>query len=193
MQKLILAAVSLLAVPMLGLAQSADKQSQIEGYVFIAPIVSNTRFIFNPAYYGTVFTSGQLPADYIFHERGGVNLGFGGEANVYKGMGVGVELGYANTAWSLDRYTAVGLGSTDLSYHFRPKKNHKRVDPFVTGGYSLYFGHGETSGFNLGGGVNLWAAKHAALRLEGRYYDHIGYLFHNVNRFVALRVGMTFR
>ncbi|MBZ5545458.1 MAG: hypothetical protein LAO07_17560 [Acidobacteriia bacterium] len=135
-----------------------------------------------------------LPADYFFHERGGVNAGFGGEVFVQKGLGLGVEFGYAAPEWSFGRI-GIGIGSANASYHFFGKKNQRRVEPFITGGYSLYFGDRTAfeSGFNLGGGINLWMARHVGLRLDVRDQDHINQFRSQFTRFVAFRVGFTFR
>jgi len=196
MKRLIATAALLLLAPSLVSAQNPDHPYRAQGYFFVGPIVSNTRYVVNPDYYGTVFTSGEpLPPDLFFHERGGANIGFGGEVFVYKGLGVGAEAGYAGPDWSFDGNGAVGVGSIDASYHFFRKKNHRKVEPFATGGYSLYFGDRTAfqHGYNLGGGVNLWVAKHAALRLEVRDQGHINYFHSAFTHFVAFRVGMTFR
>ena len=181
---------------MFALAQDADSPARAQGYVFIGPIVSNTQYMLNPAYYGVLFPIGTPPpSNLFFHQRGGVNAGFGGEFFVRKGLAVGPEFGYAGPDWSFGTGSAVGVGSIDACYHFFGKKNHRRIEPFVVGGYSLYFGDRTDfqNGFNLGGGVNLWVAKHAALRLEIRDQDHINYFHSQFTRFVAFRVGMTFR
>ncbi len=178
-------------------AQDAIKSTQkVQAYVFIAPIVSNSRYLVNPAYYGVVFKPGDpLPADfYLSRERGGVNTGFGGEMFLHKGLGAGVEFGYAAPEWRFGRI-GLGVGSANASYHFFGQNNGRRVEPFVTGGYSLYFGDRTAfqSGFNLGGGVNIWMAKHVGLRFELRDQDHIDYFHSPFTRFVAFRIGVTFR
>jgi hypothetical protein len=142
-----------------------------------------------------------VPSNINLTKVGGNNTGFGGEVLIGKGidkaLGVGVELGYAGPGWSFDGNGAVGVGSIDASYHFLGKKNRRKVEPFATGGYSLYYGQRTTtqSGYNLGGGVNLWVIKHAALRLEVRYQGGINYFdgFSPFTHYVAFRVGMTFR
>jgi opacity protein-like surface antigen len=178
-------------------AQSADHPSQGQGYFFIAPIVSNTRYdVLNPAYYGVVFPFGQpLPADLYINEVGGVNTGFGGEIISKGGLGLGAEAGYAGPDWSFGGGGAVGVGSIDASYHFLSQKNGKRIEPFFAGGYSLYYGDrtATQNGFNIGGGLNFWVAKHAALRLEVRDHDHINHFHSQFTRFVAFRFGVTFR
>jgi hypothetical protein len=196
MRKLKATTVLLLMAPALALAQNADNPYRTQGYIFIAPIVSNTQYTFNWAYFGVVLPPGTPPpADLFFHARGGVNTGFGGEVFVYKGLGAGVEAGYAASNWSFNGNNGLGVVSMDASYHFFSKKNHRRIEPFAVGGYSLYFGYrtDTQNGFNIGGGVNLWVAKHAALRLEIRDQEHIHYFHRTFTRFAAFRVGMTFR
>ena len=198
MEKLSVAVVLLLAAPALVRAEDANIPPQGQFYFFTAPIVSNTQYYFNPAYYGVVFTPGEpVPANLNFTKVGGNNTGFGGEVLVHKGVGVGVELGYAGPDWSFDGDGAVGVGSVDMTYHFFGNKSRRKVEPFATGGYSLYFGQRTTiqSGFNFGGGVNIWVFKHAALRLEVRYQGGIDgfHGFTQFNHYVAFRVGMTFR
>ena len=187
----------LLTVPALLSAQSANHSSRKQPYFFIASIVSNTKYVGNPAYYGVVAQPpGQpLPADFYVTKVGGVNTGFGGETFVSKGLGLGVEAGYAGPDWSFSGGGAVGAVSIDASYHFFGKKNHRRIEPFAVGGYSLYYGDrtATQSGFNIGGGLNFWVAKHAALRLEVRDQDHINYFHSQFTRFVAFRFGMTLR
>ena len=75
------------------------------------------------------------------------------------------------------------------------RKSRRKLEPFLTGGWSVCFGERTDfqNGFNVGGGVNIWVVKHAALRLEVRDQDHISYFHSQFTRFVAFRVGTTFR
>ncbi|MBZ5560941.1 MAG: hypothetical protein LAP13_00815 [Acidobacteriia bacterium] len=192
MRKLVATLGLLLLVPAMAPAQEAEHPSRGQGYVFLAPIVSNARYVFSPACYGVVFPPGQPPpADCFSHKRGGVNAGFGGEVFVYRGLGVGTEFGYAGQDWSFGS-NGIGVGSVNGSYHF---SRQKKAEPFVTGGYSLYFGDRTAvqNGYNLGGGANLWVSKHAALRLEVRNQGNINQFHSQFTQFVAFRVGMTFR
>ena len=165
MENLIAAVALLLTVPALASAQNADDPNHGQGYLFVAPIVTS---------YGP--------------QRGGLNIGFGGELLVPQWLGVGAELAYANSTDGAN----MGMGSINFSYHFLKKG---RVEPFATAGPSLYFGQRSIkSGFNLGGGVNYWAAKHLALRFEVRDNFGIGNEeFLGITHFVAFRFGMTFR
>ncbi len=188
MKKLIAAAGLLVAIPTFASAQNADSHLQGQFYFFAAPIVSNTQYV-------TLF---KPPAQFTqTTKRGGNNTGFGGEVLSRNGVGVGVEFAYAGPDWSYDGGGAVGVGSVDATYHFFGNKSRGRVEPFLTGGYSLYFGQRTTfqSGFNLGGGINLWLVRHAAVRLEIRNQGGINHFqgFSQFTDFVAFRFGMTFR
>lgn len=102
------------------------------------------------------------------------------------GIGVGAELGLARS-----QNVNMGIGSIDFSYHFLRSKS--RMEPFVSGGPSIYFGQRSLqTGGNLGAGVNLWAARHAAIRPEFR--DNFGvHEFLGPTHFVGFRMGLTFR
>jgi opacity protein-like surface antigen len=198
MNKLIATVALLLTAPALVRAGNTNDSVQGQFYFFTAPIVSNTQYYFNPACIGVSFPPGQpLPAKCNLTKVGGNNTGFGGEVLIQKGVGVGIELGYAGD-WSFSGTgSAVGVGSLDATYHFFGNKSRRRVEPFLTGGYSLYYGERTTtqSGFNLGGGVNFWVIKHVAPRLEIRYQGGINgfHGYSQFNHFVAFRFGMTFR
>jgi len=192
MKKLLAATVLLLLATAWARAQNADRPSRGQGYAFIGPIVSNTQYVFNPAYAGVVFQPGEPPpADLFFRKRGGANAGFGGEVFVYRRLGVGAEFAWAGPNWTFGS-EGLGVGSLDASYHFF---RHGRLEPFVIGGYSLYFGDrtATQSGFNAGGGVNLWMAKHLALRLDLRDQGNINYFHSPFTNFIAFRFGLAFR
>src|SRR5437899_12321362 len=94
----------------------------------------------------------------------------------YRGLGLGAEIGYVGQDWSFGR-DAIGVGSADMSYHFLPKTNDGKVEPFLVGGYTVFFGQdtgtgSAANGFNFGGGVNIWLRKRAAMRLEVRDNAH---------------------
>jgi len=172
-----------LMVPVLVSAQSTDHQSRGVGYVFVGAGTHNM----------------------------GLTTGFGGEGYVYKGLGVGAEVGAAGVGASAnDNSNLIGVGSADLSYHFFPKKS--KTAPFVAGGYTVFFGQdvflqypglrspgNYTHGFNVGGGVDLLATKHVGVRLDVRYNAHGDHIlwasFPDTAQFsfVAFRVGLTFR
>ncbi len=195
MKELIFSTI-LLLMPTWALAGNGDNPLQPQFYFFTAPIVSNTRYYFN-FFASPACQTITPPPTCSTTARGGNNTGFGGELlERSSGLGVGIELGYGGPNWSFNGNGAVGVGSVNFSYHFFSTHSRRRVDPFVSGGYSLYFGKRTTfqSGFNVGGGVNLWFARHAALRLEIRDQDGINrYDYCQFTRFAAFRFGMTFR
>jgi len=195
MKTLMLGGALLLMAPALVWAGNDPIQGQF--YFFTAPIVSNTQYYFNPQASPACYAVLKPPENCYLTAVGGTNTGFGGEVLVRKGVGVGIELGYAGPDWSFSGNGAVGVGSANGSYHFFGKKSRRRIDPFATGGYSLYFGQRTTfkSGFDFGGGVNFWLIKHVALRSEIRYQGGIGNFdgFSPFTHYVAFRFGMTFR
>jgi hypothetical protein len=156
-------------------ARPANAQLHPEGYAFIAPSVANS---FPP--------SGPITSSRVT----GVDTGFGGELLVHNGFGAGAELSYFGPNWNFNS-TGMGIASADVTYHFFPRIS--LVEPFVTGGYSNYFGHGSTDGYNLGGGVNIWLRKHTALRLGVRYQGNVSLLIPSVTQFTAFRIGIAFR
>jgi len=157
--------VLLLVAPVSAQAQSAGGEIRGQGYVFIAPIVASSTYI--------------PPA-------AGFNTGFGGDILFMPGAGVGAELGLARS-----QNVNMGVGSINFSYRFLRKRS--RVELFVSGGPSIYFGQRSMqTGFNLGGGVNLWAARHVAFRIEFR--DNWGiHEFEGPTRFAGFRMGLAFR
>ncbi len=135
----------------------------------------------------------------------GQTAGFGGEAYV-KGLGANIEIGtagYTTSAYGNPNW--IGTGSLDLTYHYFGKRTWTKAAPFVTGGFTDFFGQdtdiseNQAFGFNLGGGVDFFAARHFGLRLDVRYYGHGDHIlwpsFPGVDQlsFTAVRVGMTFR
>jgi hypothetical protein len=113
-------------------------------------------------------------------------FGGGGEALVYKGVGIGGELTYV-TPWS-DYGAGVLLGSLDGSYHFA---RNRKISPFLTGGYSLAFRQGYVNLVNFGGGVNCWVTRKVGVRLEFR--DHINRNDWITSHYLSARMGISFR
>ncbi len=136
------------------------------GYVFFGP--------------GAITASGQ--------GAGLLYYGGGGEGILGKIVGVGGELGAAT---STHFEGTMGLGSANGYVHFTSNR-HARLDPFVTGGYTLMFHSGYHANlFNFGGGVNYWFGRNLGLRLEFR--DHVQPGNGSAAHLLAFRVGLTFR
>lgn len=164
MRQLIQAIFCLALVPALAAAQTADERRG-QGYVFVAP--------------GGIAPNGSTAT---------VQFGVGGEGLVHKGLGVGGEVGYLTSTRSLGG--GFGILSANTSYHFTKASVSSKVVPFVTGGYSLFFGDGRANGFNAGGGVTYWFRERLGLRLEFR--DQViaeGRAVH----YLGFRVGLSFR
>lgn len=107
----------------------------------------------------------------------------GGEALIYKGFGFGAEVGYlAPFEASGDGF---GILSVNPAYHFTSKS---KLAPFITGGYSLAFRSGTSSGGNFGGGVQYWMKDHLGLRFEFR--DHL--FSSDSPHFFQFRAGLSF-
>ncbi|HYR85113.1 MAG TPA: hypothetical protein VE422_13605 [Terriglobia bacterium] len=150
------------------------------GYLFFAPGASNLDF-----------NGG----------RATIHIGGGGEAFIYNGLSVGAEVG-PFFPWSPPGRGSTccsdvhGLGSANIGYHFLPKTTDRKLEPFLTAGYSLFFGNlsipgrgltGTQSGYNAGGGLNWWFQQKAAIRLEVRHQSSVWY------KTMDIRIGMTFR
>ncbi len=134
---------------------------------------------------------------YVFAAPGGVTsyghtsmtLHFGGgvDAILYKGLGINAEIGALGPREALGE--SVGVFSAGAAYYFRHAKELK-LEPFVSGGYSLMFREGHENLFYFGGGVNYWLARRVGLRFEVR--DHV-YSQYQAVHFWGVRLGVSFR
>ena len=126
--------------------------------------------------------------------------GVGGEF-IDEGFGMGGEFLKAESPFGEHMLSA------NMSYHFVPSKKNRQFEPFVTGGLTRFsvpnLGLYPVSGWNIGGGANLWLRKHAALRLEVRdaiggqflstVFEPGGNYFTAPQNLVTFRIGITFR
>jgi hypothetical protein len=146
----------------------SEKEHRGQGYVFFAP--------------GGIFEGG--------YHTGTAHFGGGGEGLIYKGIGLGAEVGYL-TPWR-DFSQGIGMASVNGSYHFM---RNRTVSPFVTAGYSLGFREGHINLVNFGGGVNWWMNDRIGLRLEFRDHIYSESHFNHTDRFHYLggRIGFAFR
>ncbi len=149
-----------------GAAQNESDVNKGAGYVFIAP--------------GVITASGSAAA--ILH------FGAGGQRLLYKGLGMGGEIGYA--APSSNLAAGIGLLSVNGFYQFGRAGGGRKAVPFVTAGYSLAFRNGTLNGLNFGGGLNYWFWKRSALLIEVR--DHFYPLEPGAHLFTC-RIGLSFR
>ena len=96
-------------------------------------------------------------------------VGGGGEALLYRGLGVGAEI---SSVVLTQQFRSPGLHfpnaklfSLNGSYHFR---RNSKISPFATCGYSRGFGDDSFNALNFGGGIHYWFHKRIGLRLEFR-------------------------
>jgi hypothetical protein len=119
------------------------------------------------------------------------HVGGGGEGFFTKHLGLGGDVGYLTPF----RHWKDGIGtfSPDFIVRFRAKNDGNKVEPFVTGGYTLFFREGTVSGANFGGGLNYWFTDRVGLRFELR--DNVSIPGGDVSttHFVGFRIGLTFR
>lgn len=126
--------------------------------------------------------------------------GGGGEVFLYKGLGVGGEFVKAGSPFGEIMVSA-------NAYFCVPSTKKNKFEPFVTGGYTLFYVPGvglpHADGWNIGAGANIWLTKHAALRLEGRAthggrdisidYEPWGNSYTAPQNVFSFRIGVTFR
>lgn len=162
MRRLLLGICALALFPGTGFANTPNKHRS-HGYLVFAP---------------GAFSPGGAAA---------VHLGGGGEGLVYKGLGVGAEIGYI-LPW--DERAGLGLFSANGSYHLTGHGSPEKLVPFATAGYSLLFRGGSANLFNFGGGFHYWFGKGTGLRVEFR--DHV-WPNHRTVHLWEFRVGVAFR
>jgi hypothetical protein len=119
---------------------------------------------------------------------GTFQLGFGGEGLITQSVGMGGEISYLGAFEGIRN--GIGIASVTGGYHFEGTGSGRRVVPFASGGYSLLFRSGSTSGVNFGGGVNYWMKDRVGLRFEVRDYV---FPLDGVANVVSVRVGILFR
>jgi hypothetical protein len=134
---------------------------------------------------------------YVFLAPGGVTcchnttmtlqFGAGGEAVLWKGVGLGAEVGALGARQGFSD-SVMGVFSPNGYYHFKHAKDTK-VDPFVTAGYTLLFRSGHANLANFGGGLTYWFNRLGA-RLEVR--DQLN-TTGTITHFWGVRFGLAFR
>jgi len=154
--------------PALVRGQESLSKSFGHGYAFFAPGAATT-FSCRSCTFGTL------------------HVGGGGEAILYKGLGIGAELGYLVPMEEMSQ--GFGLVSLNGVYVFR-RGGKARVEPFLTGGGTVVISGGAYGGINFGGGVHYWMRKRVGLRIEFR--DHVPTESFNSHLFEG-RIGISFR
>jgi hypothetical protein len=150
---------------MLTICGIAAAQSS-SGYVYFAP--------------GGATVSGQTAMTF--------QMGAGGDFILGKGIGLGAEIGAVGPRQNFGM-GALGVLSPDLSYHFVRGKE-RTIDPYITGGYTMFFRGAIENLFNFGVGTNCWFASKVGLKVEFR--DQV-YTQGGTAQFWGLRLGVAFR
>jgi hypothetical protein len=120
------------------------------------------------------------------------SLHFGGDADIllFKGAGINTELGVMGPLEDFSR--RLGMFSANGIYHFTTSGLSPRLSPFVTSGFTLAFKEGDTRNlFNVGAGVNYWAATRVGLRFEFR--DHMMFGHASTAHYWGVRMGVVLR
>jgi hypothetical protein len=164
MRRLIVTALWIVWLPLVVAAQGTDA-SRGHGYVYFAPGVTS------PGGTGTM------------------HLGAGGEGFFTRNLGLGADVGYVAPFESFT--DGIGTFAPNFVTRFRAKSDDNKVEPFVSGGYTLFFREGTANGVNFGGGLNYWFRERLGLRFEVR--DNVMIANGETGHFVGLRVGLTFR
>ena len=144
---------------------------------------------------GEGYCSFALGAGSVSANSGAVEHFGGGAEYIYKGVGIGGELGYAH--WGRGAWGKAWVPSVDLSRHVLGDKTPTKIEPFVLIGVSAYIptepGARGAPAVNFGGGVNFWLRKHTALRAEFRDYVALSPQLDPGRNYASFRIGLTFR
>jgi hypothetical protein len=138
------------------------------------------------ASYGYAFTGLMVPPN---GGESALHAGVGGEGIIYKGFGVGGEIGYIRSFGSVPNVGG-GILSINPSYHFLNASKSRKLVPFATGGFSLLLNSDNPFGANFGGGVTYWFKDQMGVRFEVR--DHIP-IYSWSSHYPSFRVAFTFR
>ncbi len=133
------------------------------------------------------FAPGQVRA----FGQGSTTLHFGGGATYFakNGLGFGAEVGIVGPKTNFGDFD-FGLFSLNGYYAF--KTGDKKIEPFITGGYSRSFGHESGANYgNFGGGANFWFMERMGFVAEFR--DHIHREAGITAQLWEIRMGLTFR
>lgn len=118
-----------------------------------------------------------------------LQAGGGAEARIRDTFGIGADVGYLAPF----EYFSEGFGllSVNGSYYLPAASRARRLQPFVTTGYSMAFRAGIANLWNVGGGVDYWTGPRVGVRLEIR--DHFHLEEGTTTHFWGPRIGIVIR
>jgi hypothetical protein len=158
------------AILMLAVMSSACWAQHGGGYVFAGP---------------ATFTN----SIYTFWEGSRAHVGVGGEAGLGQHVTLGGEVG---ALLGTGRYSrSAALLSANPAVYFIPASRAPKLDPFVTGGFTVLVRSGVEPMWNVGGGATYWFQRRLGVRFEVR--DHIWMRESVSMHLVSFRVGLGFR
>lgn len=183
-----------LIAPAAGLAQEGLRVD-----VFIAPTRAST----SPSTPNTTF--GILPpptpaltpvpgSSAVYAAGLGLEQIFGQNGGPAQHIGAGLDLAAIIPGKGKIGREVVGSLSLNGYYHFLSSAtSNSKLDPFITGGYSLLYRDFAANGFNAGGGVNFWAWENSGLMFEVREMNFSNSSALPANHYMEFRVGFAHR
>ncbi|MBZ5626015.1 MAG: hypothetical protein LAQ69_46100 [Acidobacteriia bacterium] len=149
---------------------------------FIRAVAVFLIFVLAPAAFGqnwhgyVVAGAGSLDRKLISHAA------VGGEVLFGKGFGAGAEIGV------IAGHTSFAAFSVNGYYHIANPNNNRKLDSFITGGYTEAADLFSTAHIgNVGAGLNYWFVRHFGVRAEFRDFVSGG------GQAPVFRGGITFR
>ena len=113
----------------------------------------------------------------------------GGEARLGQNVGIGADVGFA-APWE-ELSDSIGMLSVNPTFYMKGISRTRRTQPFVTGGYTMFFRDATLHGVNFGAGVDRWMTDRVAMRFEFR--DHVMTEDGESLHFWGPRIGVVWR
>jgi opacity protein-like surface antigen len=169
MRSLCTVVLSLLLMASSAGAQEVFNKPKRSGYLFFAP--------------------GAISVNVKIWKDASNEIGGGFEGYLYKGLGLGIDLGAMHVAddYSTKHWTGVVCFYT--TYDFQ-RSSAQKLSPFVVVGLTLVPQFMVGGGYHFGGGVKYWFSKRFGLRLEFRDHGRPGCLhtYHDVQGRIGLMI-----
>jgi hypothetical protein len=183
-----------LSVVILGLLCCGAASAQyVREFIFFAPGAENpgttqgssSGFV-PPPVFTPPGTAGTQP---VYGAGGGIEL------MLPYHLGIGAEIG--GIVPSREPTDTLGNFSLNLYGHLCGRDHlcgrNENIDPYVTGGYSIFFRDFTANGINFGAGVNYWFHERTGLVLGVSWQHEFSTVQNFSTNFVAAHIGMTFR
>ncbi len=148
-------------------AQSEFKKPKHSGYFFVAP--------------------GAVAVNY--DSQSSFQVGGGFEGFIYKGLGVGVEVGGLRVSSHTSSRQWTGMLSMNAVYDFQRTAKQK-VCPFIAAGFTAIPQFDVGGGYNFGGGIKYWFGEHWGMRVALRIHARPGevHTYDDVQGIIAIAI-----